>query len=118
MEALLPTLSVCIWTTLEVPEMAGLWTSEMETGAGCAQQQSHKLHTCNQPAPCPQIWRTSPDTFSVGFMEHFNKKVIKVWREGDTFIKALTTCIYHQLLLMSLDDVSLKHKDYPTNMYD
>ena len=51
-------------------------------------------------------------------MEHFNKKVIKVWREGDTFIKALTTCINHQLLLMSLDDVSLKHKDYPTNMYD
>ena len=31
---------------------------------------------------------------------------------------ALTTCIYHQLLLMSLDDVRLKHKDYPTNMYD
>ena len=51
MEALLPTLSVCIWTTLEVQEMAGLWTSEMENGAGRAQQQSHKLHTCNQPAP-------------------------------------------------------------------
>ena len=88
----------------------------LEPGARSSSHINYKHATSQHP--CPQIWRTSPDTFSVGFMEHFNKKVIKVWREGDTFIEALTTCIYHQLLLMSLDDVRLKHKDYPTNMYD